>query len=84
MNMPVSKSLQINESFLNFVNQELLPESTLDANSFWEQFESLVNKFMPKNQALLTKREELQQQLDGFYREFRAGSCRLHHYHQPC
>lgn len=68
MNMPALKYSQINQALYDFVNQDVLPlvASTygLEQAAFWDNFESLVAKFSERNQALLQKREQLQQTID--------------------
>ena len=50
-----------------FVKTELLPGLDISANYFWSSFEELLNKFYKRNQDLLNKREELQNQINEWH-----------------
>ncbi len=56
-------SLQVKESFYEFLNEEVLPDADLSPTTFWQQFEQLVLEFSPRNKALLEKRAKLQKQI---------------------
>ena len=56
------------------VRDRLVPGLTLTAEKFWATLAEVVAEFGPKNQALLDRRDALQTQLDGWYRDHPAGS----------
>lgn len=58
--------LQVAELLDSFIQNEALPNSNVSSEQFWSGFENIVADLMPKNQALLAKRDKLQQQLDDF------------------
>jgi len=60
-------NLIIDEAFLNFINQEVLPLTSLNADDFWTAVENIIYKFAPKNIELLEKRERLQKQIDEWH-----------------
>lgn len=61
--------LQVAEPLHQFVEQEALPGTGLDADKFWQGFSELVRDLTPTNRALLSKRAEFQQKLDEWHRQ---------------
>ncbi|MFV0574595.1 MAG: malate synthase G [Vibrio sp.] len=59
---------QFNAALVQFVNQDVLPLTGLNPTQFWKQFAQLLNELSPKNQALLKKRDTLQQQIDAYHK----------------
>jgi malate synthase len=59
----------INPQFKKFVNQEVLPQTKLGAEKFWQNFNSLINEFAPRNKALLEHRLHLQHCIDNWHLE---------------
>ncbi len=64
--------LQVAKVLHDFINQQAIPGSGIDAASFWSGFETLINDLAPKNKALLAKRDDLQAQIDAWHQK-RAG-----------
>ncbi|MEU5844402.1 malate synthase G [Rhodococcus sp. NPDC047139] len=64
--------LQIAQVLYDFVNNEAIPGSGVDAETFWAGADKIIHDLAPKNRALLAKRDELQAKIDGWHRE-RAG-----------
>ena len=62
------------------VKTELLPGLDISANYFWSSFEELLNKFYKRNQDLLNKREELQNQIDEWHIKNRNSEFNLEKY----
>ena len=62
-------SIKVAEELYNFVNREALPETGLDIEQFWDDFEKLLLDFTPRNRALLEKRDQLQNQIDAWHKE---------------
>jgi malate synthase len=60
--------LQVAASLNSFIEQEALPGTGLDSQSFWAGFDALVHDLAPKNRALLAERDRLQRELDGWHR----------------
>ncbi len=52
----------------DFINNEALPGTGLGQAAFWEGFAALLRDFTRANALLLAKRDELQKQLDGWYK----------------
>jgi malate synthase len=64
--------LQVAKVLFDFVNNEALPGTGIVADTFWADFEAVINELAPKNRALLVKRDEIQAQIDGWH-QARAG-----------
>lgn len=59
--------LQVAKVLFDFVNNEALPGTGLDAAGFWIGAEQLINELAPKNKALLAKRDDLQARIDAWH-----------------
>ncbi|MEB0092044.1 malate synthase G [Pseudomonas sp. CCI1.2] len=59
--------LQVAKVLLDFVNNEAIPGTGLDAATFWTGTEKLINELAPKNKALLAKRDDFQAQIDAWH-----------------
>ena len=64
-------NLAVDAKLLTFVNEELLPASGLTEEAFWAGFEANLDQLVPKNRALLEKRETLQAQIDTWLKNHR-------------
>ncbi|WP_281556492.1 malate synthase G [Thalassomonas sp. RHCl1] len=62
-------NLQVASCLYDFIEDEALPSSGLTPADFWQGFSRLISDLTPVNQALLAKREQLQQQLDSWHQE---------------
>ncbi|MGH8818917.1 MAG: malate synthase G, partial [Achromobacter pestifer] len=60
--------LQVAANLNQFIEQEALPGTGLDADGFWQGFAALVHDLGPKNRALLAERDRLQAELDAWHR----------------
>ena len=49
------------------MRDEALPGSGIDEDAFWSGFEAILTDLVPRNRALLARRDELQQQLDEWH-----------------
>ncbi|MFT6349611.1 MAG: malate synthase, partial [Psychromonas sp.] len=68
MNLAQQKQSEIESSFYNFINQEVLPHTNLNADDFWFDLMKLVNDFSPLNSQLLATRKTIQKQIDQWHR----------------
>ena len=61
-------SLQVAKSLYDFVNNDVLPGTGVDSQTFWSGFDSIVTDLAPKNAALLAERDRLQTELDTWHK----------------
>ena len=61
--------LRVAKVLYDFINDEALPGTGVDARLFWPALESIIDDLTPQNQALLAERDELQAKIDAWYRE---------------
>ncbi|UYP17287.1 malate synthase G [Rhodococcus sp. Z13] len=64
--------LQVAQVLYDFVNNEAIPGSGVDAETFWAGADKIIHDLAPRNRELLAKRDELQTKIDGWHRD-RAG-----------
>ncbi|RUU72319.1 malate synthase G, partial [Mesorhizobium sp. M7A.T.Ca.TU.009.01.1.2] len=64
--------LRIARELHEFVAREALPGTGVEADAFWNGFSAIIHDLAPKNRALLAKRDAIQEQIDGWYREHGA------------
>lgn len=60
--------LAIAKELYDFIENEALPGSGLDSDTYWKNFEQVVVDLSPKNKSLLAKREALQAKIDEWHR----------------
>ncbi len=60
--------LAIAKELYDFIENEALPGSGLDSETYWNNFEQVVVDLSPKNKALLAKRDAIQTQIDEWHR----------------
>ncbi|MGB8819492.1 MAG: malate synthase G, partial [Rhizobiaceae bacterium] len=73
-------AMQIDKELHDFIVNEALPGTGLDADSFFKGFSDLVNDLAPKNKALLARRDQLQEQIDAWYRQKRGSGYSMEEY----
>ena len=61
--------LQIARELHDFVVDEALPGTGVEAAAFWSGFSAIVHDLAPKNRALLEMRDEMQEKIDRWHRE---------------
>ena len=59
--------LQVAKVLFDFVNNEAIPGTGINAEQFWVGAEKIINDLAPKNKALLAKRDELQAKIDAWH-----------------
>jgi malate synthase len=66
--MDISPTLYVDDLLHGFVERELLPGTGVAPAAFWAGLESILADFTPKNAAMLARRDELQAQIDAWWR----------------
>ncbi len=61
-------NLHVAQTLYDFVNDEALPGTDIDPDTFWSGVDKVVADLTPKNQDLLARRDELQAQIDKWHR----------------
>jgi malate synthase len=62
-------NLRVARVLYDFVNNEALPGTDIDPDSFWAGVDKVVADLTPQNQDLLNRRDELQAQIDKWHRQ---------------
>ena len=62
-------NLRVAQALYDFVNNEALPGTGIDPDSFWAGVDKVVTDLTPQNQDLLARRDELQAQIDKWHRQ---------------
>ncbi len=69
MGKPVKiQELTVDKGLYNLVEDEILPGTGVDSDRFWGGLAQIVEELGGKNKALLNKRDDLQRQIDEYYR----------------
>ena len=61
-------NLRVAKVLHDFITNEALPGTGVDPDSFWAGVDKVVTDLTPTNQDLLTRRDELQAQIDKWHR----------------
>jgi malate synthase len=61
-------NLRVAQTLYDFVNNEALPGTEIDPDTFWSGVDKVVADLTPKNQELLARRDDLQAQIDKWHR----------------
>ncbi|WP_322988863.1 malate synthase G [Hoeflea sp.] len=72
MNRIETNGLQISADLYDFIVNEAMPGTGVEAEGFFKAFGEAVDDLAPKNKALLAKRDDLQAKIDAWHREHGA------------
>ena len=67
MNLVNKNDLKINQTLFDFINNEVLPGTNVNQDSFWIKFSKVVHELSPINKKLIEKREKIQKQIDEWH-----------------
>ncbi|MEK4630357.1 malate synthase G [Solibacillus sp. FSL R7-0682] len=62
-------NLQVASILYDFINEQVLPGSEVEKDSFWGGLDQLIHNLAPKNKALLARRDELQNAIHHWHKE---------------
>ena len=79
LELPSGTQVEIADLLFDFVRDEVVPGTGWNAGSVFRHLGELVEEFEPRNRSLLERRAEVQQQIDDYYREKRAGGWQPSH-----
>tara|TARA_B100000886_G_scaffold338513_1_gene301526 strand:- start:1461 stop:3599 length:2139 start_codon:yes stop_codon:yes gene_type:complete len=65
--MKEKNGLKINSTLLEFVNNEVIPGTKVNADEFWTKFSKVVHDLAPLNKKLIEKRENIQKKIDNWH-----------------
>lgn len=65
--------LQVATELFDFVNSEVLPGTGVSSDNFWASFADIIHDLAPRNRELLAKRDQIQEQMDEWYRAHPEG-----------
>ena len=63
----VKSGLQVDVRLADFLEQQALPGTGIEAGAFWAGFAAILGDLAPKNRALLARRDSLQAQIDAWH-----------------
>ena len=69
MSLIDQNGLKVNSILVEFINNEVIPETDVKQNDFWSKFADAVHELAPINKALIEKREAIQKKIDKWHRE---------------
>ena len=81
-NRVVVGDLRVAQPLYDFITDEALPGTGIDPETFWSDVDKVVADLTPRNAELLTRRDELQAQIDKWHRQRVIGGFELADYKQ--
>ena len=79
-NRVVVGDLRVAQPLYDFITDEALPGTGIDPETFWSDVDKVVADLTPRNAELLTRRDELQAQIDKWHRQRVIGGFELADY----
>ena len=73
-------NLKVSDNLLSFVNDELLKETLISPEKFWQGFDNIVHELSPLNKKLIEKREILQKKIDDWHIKNRGAEIKIEEY----
>ena len=73
-------NLKVSDELLSFVNDELLKETSISPEKFWQGFDNIVHELSPLNKKLIEKREVLQKKIDDWHIKNRGAEIKIEEY----
>ncbi len=73
-------NLKVSDELLSFVNDELLKETSISPEKFWQGFDNIVHELSPLNKKLIEKREILQKKIDDWHIKNRGVEIKIEEY----
>jgi malate synthase len=62
------ENIKISKPLYDLVNQEIIPGTGINIDSFWSSLGAIVKDLEPKNRELLNKRTEIQNKIDTWHK----------------
>ena len=64
MSIIMKNGLKISSRLFDFINNEVIPETNIKSNDFWNNFAKIVEELAPLNKILIQKRESIQKEIN--------------------
>jgi len=64
-----TQNIQVAKCLHHFIEQDVLPLTTISPSDFWRNFSSVIEKLTPINRAILTTRDDLQAKIDSWHQD---------------
>ena len=64
----IKGNLKIDSKFFDFINNEVIPGTSINLNNFWSNFDNAIQELTPINNQLLKEREEIQKKIDEWHK----------------
>ena len=74
------KNLSVSNELLNFINSELLCNTKISPEKFWDGFDKVVHELTPINQELIEIREDLQKKINNWHIKNKSNEFNLQEY----
>ena len=73
-------NLKINNNLYDFISNEVLPDTDIEQNKFWNNFAKIVNEFDPINKTLLIKRQDIQNKINQWHKAHKDRDINIEEY----
>ena len=67
MSIITKDKLNIDQELYDLVVNDIIPGTGIDIEGFWENFQNVLQEFMPRNKSLLDTRDDFQAKLDAWH-----------------
>src|SRR5690625_675423 len=61
--------LKVSRTLYDFINTEALPNTGIEQDYFWRNFNEIINDLTPRNKQLLEERETIQKKISAWHKE---------------
>ena len=75
-----TNNLSVSSDLLNFINNELLKDTTISPENFWKGFDKIVHELSPINRELIKTRDELQKKIDAWHIKNKGNEINIEEY----
>jgi len=69
MSIIEKNGLKISSRLFDFINNEVIPGTTINSDDFWIKFAKIVHELAPLNKSLIQKREDIQKKIDAWHKQ---------------
>jgi len=69
MSIIEKNGLKISSRLFDFINNEVIPGTTINSDEFWIKFAKIVHELAPLNKSLIQKREDIQKKIDAWHKQ---------------